>query len=78
MAHKRLLMELWLDAENENLARLTPRQAALDLCWHSGLAAELKRMQTIEDTIVHPPVRMDLGFLWDALGLPRPSVAMPA
>jgi hypothetical protein len=64
-------MEQWLDEKNGNLGGLTPREAARKAVWRQALSDELGHLQKIEDTIVHPSARMDLGFLWDVLGIER-------
>ena len=71
IARKRSLMEQWLDEKNGNLGGLTPREAARKAVWRQALSDELGHLQKIEDTIVHPSARMDLGFLWDVLGIER-------
>ena len=71
MARKRSLMERWLDERNGNLGGLTPREAARKSSWRQALSGEIRQLQKIEDTIVHASARMDLGFLWDLLGIER-------
>jgi hypothetical protein len=71
MARKRSLVERWLDEKNGNLGGLTPREAACKSFWHQALSDEIRHLQKVEDTIVHPAARMDLGFLWDVLGIER-------
>ena len=78
MARKRSLVERWLDEKNCNLGGLTPREAARKSFWHQALSDEIGHMQKIEDTIVHPSARMDLGFLWDVLGIKRAPAAAQA
>ena len=72
IARKRSLMEQWLDEKNGNLGGLTtPREAARKAFWRQALSDEIGQLQKIEDTIVHPSARMDLGYLWDELGIER-------
>jgi hypothetical protein len=78
MARKRSLVERWLDEENCNLGGLTPREAARKSFWRQALSDQLEHMQKIEDTIVHPSARMDLGFLWEVLGIERPPAPAQA
>jgi hypothetical protein len=75
MARKRSLMERWLDERNGNLGGRTPRDAARKSFWRQALSDEIGHLQKIEDTIVHPSARLDLGFLWDLLGIKRASSA---
>ena len=71
MARKRSLVERWLDEKNGNLGGLTLREAARKSFWRKALSDEIGHLQKIENNIVHPSARMDLGFLWDVLVIER-------
>jgi SEC-C motif len=71
LKYKRELYERWLDEPCAVLGDVTPRRAAARPELQEDLRRELEFKERIETTIITPNARMNLDFLWEALGLSR-------